>query len=62
MCNVSFFSNNDEGGDGRAFAGLVSYSSLSDVHYPNSNNSLKQSIDSADTDTSAWVMIYEQFV
>jgi hypothetical protein len=60
MCNVSFFSKNDEGGKSRSFPGPASYPSLSNVHYSNTNDSMKQSIDSADTDSSAWVMIYDQ--
>ncbi|MFN3851869.1 MAG: hypothetical protein ACK4NY_20695 [Spirosomataceae bacterium] len=60
MCNVSFFSNHNKGGDGRAFAGPTSYSSLENVYYTGTNNSMNKSIDSAGTDTSAWVVIYDQ--
>ncbi len=60
MCNVSFFSNDDKGGAGRAFAGPTSYSSLKNENYTNSNKSMYDSIDSAGTDTSAWVMVYDQ--
>lgn len=61
MCNVSFFSKDNQGGDGRAFAGPASYSSLKDVYYTtNSKKSMYDSIDSAGTDTSAWVIVYDQ--